>query len=115
MRRDLRDRMHSARSEREVLPHLFWKFHSESKTAHSAQANGAVNSVDVDVPHVGETALNQGTKTLDGRTATNEDHVLAELVVVFRVGASDELLHVLNNGVNDGFDVPCPPKPSVNS
>jgi len=59
--------------------------------------------VDIDITHVGEAALNEGAEALDGGTATGEDHVLSELVVVFGVGAGDELLHVLHDGVHDGF------------
>ena len=96
----------SAGGEGQILPHVLGNFHGESKTAHGAQANRVVNHVNVDVAHVGETALDEGTKALDGRAATGENHVLAELVMVFGVGTGDELLDVLNDRVNDGFASP---------
>ena len=51
----------SAGGEREVLPHVLRHFHSESQTAHGTQANRIINDVNVDVTHVGETALDQCT------------------------------------------------------
>ena len=59
--------------------------------------------MNVHVAHVGQASLDEGTEALDGGTATSQHHVLTELVVVFRVGACDEFLDVLNNGVDDGF------------
>jgi hypothetical protein len=57
----------------------------------------------VDVSHVGESAFDKSTKSSYTRSATSEYHVSTELVVVFRVGVSDEFLDVFNDRVYDGF------------
>ena len=91
----MKGRIPSTRSECEVLPHLFGDFHGKSQTTHGAQANRVVDDMNVDVAHVGEAALDESTESLDGGTATGEDHVLTELVVVFGVGSGNEFLDVL--------------------